>query len=162
MNKLNLGSGNDYMEGWTNVEIIEELKGDVRHDLNVYPYPFPDNEFDEIRAASILEHLDKPIEALKEMIRIAKDGAKITIIVPHAHSYSAVTDLQHKTFFTENSFNPTCMIEYGIKGLELESYRFFSVTGANKWKNWIPFRKYLKIFFMGMYDEIEFVFKVKK
>ena len=162
MKRLNLGSGNDYRSGWVNVEVIPSLKGDVRHNLEKYPYPFKANTFDEIRASNILEHLTDPIKALKEIIRIARPGAKLVVIVPHAHSYSAVGDLQHKHFFTEHTFAPLLLQEYGLEGLRLDKVSFISSGNINSWKKYIPLKRFLKIFFLGMYDEIQFDFTIKK
>lgn len=44
---------------WTNLvtlDVMESNKPDILHDLNVLPYPFADNEFDEIHAYEVLEH----------------------------------------------------------------------------------------------------------
>jgi hypothetical protein len=38
MKKLNLGCGDDYKEGFINVDI--ENDPDVKHDLNSYPWPW--------------------------------------------------------------------------------------------------------------------------
>ena len=60
MKKLNLGCGIDYQEGFINVDFHSHINIDVVHDLNCFPYPFKDGEFDYIVASHILEHLDKP------------------------------------------------------------------------------------------------------
>ena len=46
----------------------------VQHDLNVYPYPFEDKEFDYCWASHILEHIKAPVMFVKEMSRISKSG----------------------------------------------------------------------------------------
>ena len=46
--KLNLGCGRDIREGYVNLDKAGLDGVDVVHDLNVFPYPFEDNEFDEI------------------------------------------------------------------------------------------------------------------
>ena len=68
--KLNLGCGNDYKEGWVNLEntdgyIDRKYKADVFHDLNKYPYPFKSNEFDLILASHLVEHLEDPLRFFK-------------------------------------------------------------------------------------------------
>ena len=49
--------------------------------------------------------------------------------------------------------------EYGLEELELINKKF---VFKNKWKKFIPFKKYLKIFFIGLYDDIKFEFKINK
>jgi hypothetical protein len=38
------------------LDIDPETKPDIVHDLSVLPYPFRDDEFDEIHAYEVLEH----------------------------------------------------------------------------------------------------------
>jgi hypothetical protein len=83
MKKLNLGSGNNYLEGYVNVDDNIHVKADVVHDLNSYPYPFGADEFEEILADHVIEHLDDPLDFLQESYRISKDGAKTIIKCPH-------------------------------------------------------------------------------
>jgi predicted SAM-dependent methyltransferase len=82
MRKLNLGCGNDIKEGYINVDLYNP-KADIIWDLNKFPWPFGDNEFDEIYAAHILEHLNDTVRAMEEIWRISKRGAKVIIKVPH-------------------------------------------------------------------------------
>jgi hypothetical protein len=158
MKKLNLGCGNDYKKGWVNLDLID-VKKDIKHDLNKIPYPFKKSLFDETLMKMILEHVQDPIGVLKEVIRISKDNAKIIVIVPHATSYANFTDLQHKTNFTETSFNKELLEEYELKELELTKVDFIY---TNSWKKFIPFKKFFKIFLNGIYDDLLFEFKVKK
>ena len=158
--KLNMGCGNDYKEGWINLDSRKNIRADVLHNLNKFPYPFKNNYFSEILASHVLEHLDDPIGTLKELARISKNNSKITIRVPHAYSYANATDIQHKTNFTENSFSENHIVEYELTDLKLVESKF--CFPVNKWKKLIPFKKYLKIFFNGVYDDIQFEFVVKK
>lgn len=158
--KLNFGSGKDYREGWINVDIRKNVKSDVKHNLDKLPYPFKNNEFEEVLMSHVLEHLNDPIRTLKEIIRISKNNSKIIIKVPHAYSYANNSDVQHKTNFTENSFTKEHLEEYELEELKLEKVEF--LFPVNKWKKLIPFKKYLKIFFNGIYDDLYFEFKVVK
>jgi ubiquinone/menaquinone biosynthesis C-methylase UbiE len=158
MKRLNLGCGKDYLNGWVNVDVIN-VKKDVKHDINKFPYPFKASTFDEVLMKMILEHVENPIKVLKEVVRISKNGAKITITVPHATSYANYTDLQHKTNFTENSFGEGLLEEYELKEMVLKNREFILV---NKWKKFIPFKNILKIFINGVHDSIKFEFEIKK
>lgn len=87
--KLNLGCGLDYKDGWINHDISNidfygnKIKVDITSDLNKYPWIWQDNSFDEIKAWGILEHLENKIKPFQELKRIAKNGCRISIHVPH-------------------------------------------------------------------------------
>lgn len=158
--KLNLGCGNDYKIGWVNVDCRENVKLDIKWNLEKFPYPFKDNTFDEVLLSHVLEHLNEPAKVLKEMARISKKNSIITVKVPHANSYAYLSDLQHKAKFTENTFTKEHLEEYELEMLKLEKMEF--LFPVNTWKKIIPFKKYLKIFFNGIYDDILFIFRVSK
>ena len=101
--KLNLGSGEDYQTGYINVDLYAS-NANMKFDLNKIPYPFIDSSIDEILMKHTLEHLDKPINVVNEMIRICKSGAKLIIEVPH-YNHSAAVEAAHKTFFNDTWFN---------------------------------------------------------
>lgn len=102
--KLHLGCGKGKRKGYINVDVIEAVNPDVVWDLNVFPYPFDDNTFEEILAYSILEHLDDVVGAMEEIHRIARPGAVVEIGVPYWDSYGFATDPTHKHMFTEHTF----------------------------------------------------------
>ncbi|MFH1182165.1 MAG: methyltransferase domain-containing protein [Candidatus Woesearchaeota archaeon] len=102
--KLNLGAGKDIKEGYLNLDIVP-LKGiDVVHDLNKIPYPFRDNQFEEILCLNVLEHLDDFQKVLEELHRIGSNGARVKIGVPYWNSLLVWADPQHKRGFTLDTF----------------------------------------------------------
>jgi|SRR6185437_648187 len=101
---LNLGCGTDYLEGAVNVDGFAN-KVDIRHDLDSRPYPFGDNEFDEVRCMNIIEHLDDVIAVMQELHRIGRPGCKITIRVPHFRSACLYEDITHRHGFAWRSFD---------------------------------------------------------
>ena len=156
--KLNLGCGLNYREGWINVDNNNSYKTDRTCNLEKFPYPFKSNTFNKVYCGMILEHLNKPAEVLKEIHRICKNGAKITIIVPHADSYANKTDLQHKNNFTENSFDQELLKEYGLEGNFVVAKVEF--IWKHKWKKYLPL--WFKKIFNNLFDDIKFELSVSK
>jgi len=103
--KLNLGCGKNILPGWVNMDWHPRLKPDVVHDLNQFPYPFPDQAFEEILCQEVLEHLDDVVRVMEELHRLLKPGGKLKIIVPHYSCSNAYTDPTHKHFFGMRSMD---------------------------------------------------------
>jgi len=102
MKKLNIGSGNDIMQNCINLDRVKKEGVDVIHELNKFPYPFPDNHFDVIYAYHIIEHLDSVDIVLKELYRILKKEGLLYIRVPHFSNASAY-DPYHKGYYNINN-----------------------------------------------------------
>lgn len=100
----NLGSGERIIAGAVNVDFFSR-QADVRHNLNQYPYPFPDNTFQLIHAWNVIEHLDDVIAAMQEIHRIGSDGCEVHIRVPHFRSACLYEDLTHRHGFAWRSFD---------------------------------------------------------
>lgn len=47
---------------------------------NIFNLPFPANSFDHIFICFVLEHLEKPVEAMAALKNVLKDGGTITVI----------------------------------------------------------------------------------
>ncbi len=121
--KLHLGCGIDIKKDYINVDIVKNKGVDKVIDLNKYPWPFKEDQFNEIIINHTLEHLDDVIKALNEMWRITKKGGKIEISVPYFASALTFRDLTHKHVFTYTSFD-----NWDIKNFKKGIY----VTHMNK------------------------------
>lgn len=81
---------------------------DVIHDLEDHPLPFPDDEFDELGAYDVLEHIGRQgdwkgfFDEFAEYWRILKPGGQFGIIVPIGGD--AFGDPGHTRFFSVNHF----------------------------------------------------------
>ncbi|MCS7150916.1 MAG: class I SAM-dependent methyltransferase [Endomicrobia bacterium] len=78
---------------------------DIIWDLNKFPYPFEDNEFDIVYACHILEHLDNPIKVLEEIWRILKPNGKLVLKTPHFSCRTAYGNPEHKHYFSSLLFD---------------------------------------------------------
>ncbi|MFA6888333.1 MAG: class I SAM-dependent methyltransferase [Candidatus Woesearchaeota archaeon] len=105
MSKLNLGCGEKILKGYVNIDIIPLQGVNIVHDLNKTPYPFKDNEFEEVYVDNVLEHLDNMSKIIKEIYRILKPNGKAIIKVPHFTSHDTWAHPQHTRAFAYDSFD---------------------------------------------------------
>jgi len=102
---LDIGCGNNKTESAVGIDINPDTEADIIHNLNHFPYPFNDNEFDVVVCKQILEHLDDVGKVMDEIYRISRKSAKVIIEVPHFSCYYAFGDPEHKHFFSYFSTN---------------------------------------------------------
>lgn len=185
--KLNLGCGIDYRKDFVNADFHSHLKTDVEYDLNQLPYPFADNEFDYILASHVLEHLDKPFWVMKELHRILKPNGTLHVKVPHFSR--GLTHSEHRAGFDVTFpyyFNPSFTksgyygVEFELEKMELHYFAFFHLlpfmgvgqatisvmkvvnSVINFFANLSPNAcSRIWCFWVGGFEEIEFVFKKK-
>ena len=103
--KLNLGCGNDIFPWYVNMDLIKLPWVDIQHDLEVFPYPFADNEFDEIYCSHVLEHVSDLTKTMRELVRITKKWWVIKVKVPYFANPNGWSDPTHYRLFTSNTFN---------------------------------------------------------
>lgn len=81
---LNVGCGDDYRDGWVNVDSapLQVVRSDVQ--AFAHHLPFPDDTFVKVYASHILEHipLNQVCTVLAELRRVAKPGAPICVVTP--------------------------------------------------------------------------------
>ena len=133
--KLNLGCGEDYREGYVNIDIDPDSKVDLVHDLSK-KLPFKDDSVTEIIAYSVLEHLESYSFIIKEMYRVCQPHAIIKVIVPHFSSTNAFHS-DHKRFYTANS----SFIEYSTHAKYLKMLQQNLTKLTQKLKNEIDKEK---------------------
>ncbi|MFH1523287.1 MAG: methyltransferase domain-containing protein [Patescibacteria group bacterium] len=186
--KLNLGAGVDRKEGYINIDWNKMTNPDVLHNLNVFPYPFPDNSFELIQVSHILEHLDKPFLVMKELHRILQPKGKLIIKVPHfsrgfthaehAHGFDITFPLYFNKSFTKSGFFG---VEFDLQKLKLSWLSFFHLLPSmgyglaaikilkilNKVISFLAnlspsFCSRIWCFWVGGFDQMEFIFICKK
>ncbi len=103
--KLNLGCGSNHREGYLNVDKYGEPE--LRHDLEVLPWPWDDGAVSEVVLSHVLEHLGREtaiyLGIIKEIYRICEDGAKVLITVPHPRHDDFLNDPTHVRAVTPES-----------------------------------------------------------
>lgn len=105
MKVLELGCGFNKTPGAVGLDIIRGSQADIFHDLNTFPYPFADSEWDRILCRDVLEHLDDFIRAVEELWRIARPGAIVEVSGPFMSSVNFYSDPTHKRAFTSKTFD---------------------------------------------------------
>lgn len=127
--KLNLGCGGDYRPGYVNVDNNGRYRLDVRHDLDVYPYPFEDGRFREIVASHVIEHLDSPLAFLAELYRIAANGALVRISCPHFScnwihpGHRSAVSSKIFDFLDQNNSECYSRVDFRVEKIELKWLR---------------------------------------
>lgn len=103
--KLNLGCGEDYRDGFVNVDINKDVKTDKVVDIEI-GLPFKDNSFDYVYSRHVIEHLhpEKIKFVMDEIHRICKNEAIVEFHAPHFScgktymSYDHLTPISYYTF----------------------------------------------------------------
>lgn len=118
MSKLNLGCGEETLDGYMNVDLLDLEGVDVVHNLMQFPYPFKDESAGEIKAKDLIEHLDhycqvdgrvpketRPtiIAFIEECHRILKPGGTLWIQTPRFDAEFLWIDPTHVRGFHERS-----------------------------------------------------------
>uniref|UniRef100_A0A6M3L3X1 Putative methyltransferase n=1 Tax=viral metagenome TaxID=1070528 RepID=A0A6M3L3X1_9ZZZZ len=104
--KLILGAGMTEREaGAWHVDIANLPGIDLVYDLNIMPWPFHDNEYDDIQAHDIIEHIEHVVKFLEECHRIGKAGCVVDIRTSAWDTEQSYTDPTHRHWFTLQSFD---------------------------------------------------------
>jgi SAM-dependent methyltransferase len=103
--KLHLGCGNHILPGFVNVDVAQLPGVDIVHDLRELPWPFPKEQFEEVIAVDVLEHLPDTVRTMEELCRVTKPSGLVHIRVPYFNAWEASCDPTHLKFFNENSFD---------------------------------------------------------
>lgn len=99
---------------WTELitlDINPKANPDIIHDLNILPYPFEDNTFDEIHAYEVMEHIGKQgdykffFDQFSELWRILKPYGTFIFSCPSYKSTWAWGDPGHTRVITAGSLS---------------------------------------------------------
>ena len=89
-----------------------------------YALPFRKNSFDEVVSFHLLEHLETPLTALREMVRVSKNV--VTIVVP-AFAYRDECEEHLYTWGEGSLFN--ILHKVGLKDVKVSTGCFREVKG---------------------------------
>ena len=183
--KLNLGCGKFPKKGYINLDVDKDAKADIIHNLDNYPWPLPDSQFEIIEMDHILEHLADIRQTLNEIERILANNGQVIIKVPHfsrgfthwdhKHGFDVSFPLYFKKDISGGFQNlslkhvNTKLIWFGqpeYKKKYLNRVSFFSgkilgyifdlIGNLNHY-----FTSRILCYWVGGYDEIEFIFEKK-
>jgi len=122
--RLNLGCGRDHLAGWVNVDQFPGSHPDVVHDLERFPWPFPDGSAGEVLLKHVLEHLGRDsatfLGIMGELYRVCAPGARVRILVPHPRHRDFLQDPTHvRPVLAEmfEHFSLDCNEDWGRRGL---------------------------------------------
>jgi SAM-dependent methyltransferase len=133
---LDVGCGNNKHPGAVGMDFNPRTEADVIHDLGVVPYPFDDNEFDEIISRHVAEHVPDVMAFISELHRITKHGGRIKLVTPHYTNPDWPSDPTHRNHFNSYTFN--CFMQDRrlfpfYTDVELKPIRIY-VSLANLWR----------------------------
>ena len=133
---LDVGCGQNKFPGAIGIDANPRSHADVIHDLGVFPYPFADNQFDEIICRHVIEHVPDVMAFVVELHRVTKSGGRLKFVTPHYSNPDWATDPTHKNHF--NSYSFTCFVPKDTPfpfytDAELRPLKTY-VSLANLWK----------------------------
>ncbi len=112
-------------EGWTQLVTLDhnpDHAPDVVHDLEVVPYPFDDDTFDEVHAYEVLEHLGgfpgdwrSFCRDFSELWRILKPGGYLAATCPSWRSIWAFADPSHRRVICNGSLVFLSQFQYALQ-----------------------------------------------
>ncbi len=70
---------------------------------DAYKLPYSDARFTSVVCSEVLEHLDSPRRAIREMLRVLKPGGRLVVTVPF--NEVIVPGSEHVNTFTEETFS---------------------------------------------------------
>lgn len=102
---LNLGCGQKRLNGAINLDRVAAVNPDVVHDIDKFPWPFEENQFNEVLANDVIEHCSDVVATMEEIHRVSQSGAVVRITTPHFSSANSFIDPTHRYHFSYFSFH---------------------------------------------------------
>lgn len=163
---LDIGCGSQKWPGATGLDIAADTDADVVHDLDVYPYPLPDDAFDHVLMQDVIEHVEAPIRVMEELHRVCRAGARIQLRTPHFSSLLAYSDPTHRHYFSrmaiaslaEPRFAHYTAVRFRVVHITLDLWLPFRALGIGALARRQPelYEKYLAFRFPTMNIRAEF------
>lgn len=162
--KLHLGCGNNYMDGWVNIDGPKEelcydtIKADIY--VRIEDLEYPDNSIDEILLNAVFEHFPRHIAILqlRKFYKWLKPNGMLTILVP---DFWGTVKLLKKSkspneqqFWFRHLYGPQDTLQLGTHydAFDVKKLKYmFSVVGFNSYQYEIK-KRWPGIKFTGIKD----------
>lgn len=97
--RLDIGCGANKNPGFIGLDVRDEVGVDIVHDVNVHPWPLPDQCVLIAVASHLIEHIPPYnfgfINFMNEVWRIMKPGGEFAMVLPHGRSDGYLQDPTH-------------------------------------------------------------------
>lgn len=133
-NILDAGCGSGLLKHYLNEDKVSNYVGldvDGKIDIHgsVYYLPFKNESFDTVTILEVLEHLEHPMAALKEVVRVSKRRVVVSVpnpwninqiisLIAHGHN---IMEPNHINLFGDNEIERLCE-RAGLKILKKERF----------------------------------------
>ncbi len=97
--------GRKYKPDSVGVDINLDSVADVIWNLEEVPWPFKNDEFEEVLCFHAFEHFQNRLTAMEEIHRVSKNGALLHISGPHFSSVTFYSDITHQFPFSWRMFD---------------------------------------------------------
>ena len=119
--QLDIGCGEAKQPGFVGIDIREMPGVDIAHDVEVYPWPLPDESVVRAVCSHLVEHINPHkfnfIHFMDEIWRIMKPVGQLAIACPHGSSPGFLQDPTHCNPLNETTwsyFDPLCPYTNGL------------------------------------------------
>ena len=115
--RINLGSGKDYMPGWLNIDVLDRAEPDLVLDLGqarswplcalsafAGPLRLEESSVDIVYANNVLEHVPDLPRLMGNCLKLLRTGGQFVIEVPYERAQTAWQDPTHLRALNEKSW----------------------------------------------------------
>jgi len=129
--RLNLGCGNKELPGFVGVDRFPCAAARLLCDFG-RALPFQDGSVAEVHLDNVIEHLPDLAQFMRELARVCRPGARITILTPHFSSLASWRDpthVHHLSYFSMDHFAKEAAAHYTGGGFRIVERRLSFVGG---------------------------------
>ncbi len=151
MKTLDIGCGLNKTPNSVGMDIHAYPGVDIVHNLETYPWPSKDSEYERVVCRHVIEHIDDIASFMKEIHRIVKNKGEVYFETPHFSSINSWIDPTHKKH-----------LSYQWYKLFTEGYLSQQTGRFELIKSEVTFGKSLRAFLGKLYAQIRGLEKWEK
>ena len=104
--RLDVGCGINKQKGFVGIDIVPHECVDIVHDLQVFPWPVPDDSCYQILLSHVWEHIEPKyrFQLMDELWRICKADGQVMIAAPYAGSWGDAAHPAHYSCPNNHTF----------------------------------------------------------